>query len=156
MSKAFKRQLERQNDGSTLQLLFKAARRLDEEAIARVARSKGAPRLRRSHTSLLPHIDLEGTRVSDLAERLGVTKQAVSQLVDDLEAMGVLRREVDAADARAKRVLFTDKGRATLLEGLGVLRALEAELTERVGTATMAGLREGVLAILSVIDPPSG
>lgn len=156
MSKAFKRQLERQKDGSTLQLLFKAARRLDEEAIARVARSKGAPRLRRSHTSLLPHIDLEGTRVSDLAERLGVTKQAVSQLVDDLEAMGVLRREVDAADARAKRVLFTDKGRATLLEGLGVLRALEAELTERVGTATMAGLREGVLAILSVIDPPSG
>lgn len=156
MSKAFKRQLERQKDGSTLQLLFKAARRLDEEAIARVARSKGAPRLRRSHTSLLPHIDLEGTRVSDLAERLGVTKQAVSQLVDDLEAMGVLRREVDAADARAKRVLFTDKGRATLLEGLGVLRALEAELTERVGTATMAGLREGVLAILSVVDPPSG
>ncbi|MBK6693163.1 MAG: winged helix-turn-helix transcriptional regulator [Myxococcales bacterium] len=156
MSKTFKRQLERQKDGSTLQLLFKAARRLDEEAIARVARSKGAPRLRRSHTSLLPHIDLEGTRVSDLAERLGVTKQAVSQLVDDLEAMGVLRREVDAADARAKRVLFTDKGRATLLEGLGVLRALEAELTERVGTATMAGLREGVLAILSVIDPPSG
>lgn len=156
MSKAFKRQLERQKDGSTLQLLFKAARRLDEEAIARVARSKGAPRLRRSHTSLLPHIDLEGTRVSDLAERLGVTKQAVSQLVDDLEAMGVLRREVDAADARAKRVLFTDKGRATLLEGLGVHRALEAELTERVGTATMAGLREGVLAILSVVDPPSG
>ena len=156
MSKTFKRQLERQKDGSTLQLLFKAARRLDEEAIARVARSKGAPRLRRSHTSLLPHIDLDGTRVSDLAERLGVTKQAVSQLVDDLEAMGVLRREVDAADARAKRVLFTDKGRATLLEGLGVLRALEAELTERVGTATMAGLREGVLAILSVIDPPSG
>jgi hypothetical protein len=53
------------------------------------SRRAGRPRLRRSHTSLLPHIDLGGTRVTDLAERLGVSKQAASQLVDDLEAIGV-------------------------------------------------------------------
>ena len=47
---------------STLQLLFKAARLVDEEALRRIAAIPGRPSLRRSHTALLPHIDLDGTR----------------------------------------------------------------------------------------------
>src|SRR5690348_16870172 len=85
----FDAELERRKHESTLQLLFKAARLLDEAALARVAEQRGGLRLRRSHTALFPHIDLAGTRITDLAERLGVSKQAVSQLVDDLEELGV-------------------------------------------------------------------
>src|SRR5262245_25267303 len=85
---AFRSELEAVKSASTLQLLFKASRLLDEEAVRRVGTRHGSPKLRRSHTALMPHIDLDGTRMSDLAERLGVTKQAVSQLVDDLEALG--------------------------------------------------------------------
>ena len=139
----YRQRLEAAKQASTLQLLFKASRLLDEEGVRRVARERGAPELRRSHTALLPHIDLEGTRISDLADRLGVTKQAVSQLVDELEALGVVARHPDPGDARARRVAFTPRGRAGLLEGLATLRTLEAELAEGVGEGTMSAFKHG-------------
>src|SRR4051812_49203336 len=114
------RNLEAAKQASTLQLLFKAARLVDEESVRRVAAVEGAPRLRRSHTALLPHIDVEGTRISELARRLGVSKQAVSELIDDLEAAGVVKRSTDPDDARARRVAFTPRGRQGLLDGLAV------------------------------------
>jgi DNA-binding MarR family transcriptional regulator len=148
---AFRASLEAAKNGSTLQLLFKAARLLDERALELVSRSSGR-RLRRSHTSLLPHIDLEGTRITDLAERLGVTKQAVSQLVDELEAIGVLAREADPDDARARRVVFTRLGREGLLEGLALLRDMEDELARSIGDESMAGLRRALIAILTTLE----
>jgi DNA-binding MarR family transcriptional regulator len=143
----FRKELESAKRQSTLQVLFKVARLLDEAALERVARERGAPRLRRSHTSLLPHIDLEGTRVTDLAERVGVTKQAVSQLVDDLEQLGVLARMPDPDDARARRVVFTELGRQGLLEGLAVLRTMEEELAAAIGEERMRDLRTALLSI---------
>jgi DNA-binding MarR family transcriptional regulator len=151
--KSFPQELQARKRESTLQVLFKVARLLDEEALARVAHQSGGPRLRRSHTSLLPHIDLAGTRITDLAERLGITKQAVSQLVDDLEALGVVARVPDPEDARAKRVLFTERGQAGLLEGLSVLRSLEQELAQRIGAQAMADLRSALLAIHDLMEP---
>jgi DNA-binding MarR family transcriptional regulator len=152
---SFRARLEAAKGESTLQLLFKAARLLDERALERAAQRKGRPRLRRSHTSLLPHIDLEGTRITDLAERLGVTKQAASQLVDDLEAVGVLAREPDPDDARARRVVFTRLGREGLLEGLALLRDMERELARSIGDESMAGLRRALVAILATVQPPA-
>ncbi len=149
----FRARLADAKAASTLQLLFRAARLLDEEAVRRVAAKKGRPRLRRSHTSLFPHIDLEGTRVSDLAARLGVTKQAVSQLVDDLEGMGVLERTVDPEDARARLVRFTPLGRAGLLDGLAVLSVLERECAAKIGQSRMHALRAALEAVLEHVDP---
>jgi DNA-binding MarR family transcriptional regulator len=143
----YRAELEVRKRESSLQVLFKVARLLDEEAMRRVADRTGKLRIGRSHTSLFPHIALEGTRITELAERLGVSKQAVSQLVDDLEALDVLTRVPDPEDARAKRVVFTERGRAGLLEGLAVLRALEEELQARVGVKAMAALRTTLLAI---------
>lgn len=150
---AFARELASAKRATTLQVLFKVARLLDEQALARVAQQQGAPRLRRSHTSLLPHLDLEGTRITDLAERLGISKQAVSQLVDDLEELGVVAREPDPEDARARRVVFTARGRTGLLQGLQVLRDLEAELARAVGAARMRELREALLAVHDQLEP---
>jgi DNA-binding MarR family transcriptional regulator len=148
---AFRARLEQEKHGSTLQLLFKAARLLDEQATQRAARQQGAP-LRRSHMSLLPHIDLDGTRITDLAERLGVSKQAASQLVDDLEGFGVVERVADADDARARRVVFTKRGRAGFFEGLALLREMEQELAAAVGAQRMRQLRAALLAILEHVE----
>ncbi|HTV21777.1 MAG TPA: MarR family transcriptional regulator, partial [Polyangiaceae bacterium] len=152
---AFRAELEAAKSESTLQLLFKASRWLDERALELAAQRTGGLRLRRSHTSLLPHIDLEGTRITDLAERLGVSKQAASQLVDDLEAAGVVAREPDPDDARARRVVFTRKGREGLLEGLSLLRDMERELSRAIGEESMAELRRALVAILAALQAPS-
>lgn len=153
----FRAQLDAAKHQSTLQLLFKAARLLDERAIERASAQSSRPRLRRSHTSLLPHIDLDGTRITDLAERLGVTKQAASQLVDDLENIGVLARAPDPDDARARRVVFTPLGRQGLLEGLQLLRDMETELARAIGNDSMAHLRQALLGILASMgsNPPA-
>lgn len=149
---SFARTLDQAKRASTLQLLFRAARLLDEEALRRAAARPGHPRLRRSHASLFPHIDLEGTRITELAERLGVSKQAVSQLVDDLEHMGVLARVPDPDDARAKRVVFTALGRSGLLDGLEVLGSVEHELAARVGAREMEQLKKTLTSVLGVVD----
>lgn len=143
----YRAELEKAKHASTLQLLFRAARLLDEEALRRVAAKPGRPRLRRAHTSLFPHIDLEGTRITDLADRLGVTKQAVSQLVADLEELGVLERASDPNDARARLVRFTPRGRAGLLEGLAVLRELEEDCAKAIGPKRMEELRKALVAL---------
>lgn len=153
---AYRKSLETAKEASTLQLLFKAARLLDEEAVRRVSALEGAPHLRRSHTALLPHIDLDGTRISDLAGRLGVSKQAVSELVDDLEAAGVVQRTVDPDDARARRVLFTPRGLEGLLQGLAVLRELERELSRTVGERAIRQLHDALERILVTIDGGAG
>src|SRR5687767_5992454 len=95
----FREQLAAAKRESTLQVLFKVSRLLDEAAVARVARLRGAS-LRRSHLALFPHIALEGTRISDLADKLGISKQAISKLVDELEQHDVLARTADPEDAR--------------------------------------------------------
>jgi len=143
--------LEAAKARSTVQMLFKAARLLNERAIARV-RSRTNKPVRVAHTALLPHIDLEGTRLTDLARRLGVTKQAAGQLVDELVAMGMLERAADPADARAKLVRFTKRGRAGIFEGLAVLKELEDDIEKLVGAAKMRTLHEVLTAIVRDAD----
>lgn len=104
---------------SLSQLLIKLARRLDEEAIQRLRLQYGVDELTRAHTKLLPHIDIEGTRITELADRLEVSKQAASQRVRELEDMGALERVPDPSDGRAKLVKFADP--QSLFLGLEVL-----------------------------------
>lgn len=139
---------------STLQLLFKAARLLNERAIARVRERTGAD-VRVAHTTLLPHVDLEGTRATEIARRLGVSKQAAGQLIDELVAMGQLERVSDPRDARAKLVRFTTRGRRAMLEGLGVLGELEAELARELGQSRIAALHATLALLVARHDVPS-
>jgi len=145
---AFRATLEAEKARSTLQLLFKAARLLNEDAIARVRDRTGQP-VRVAHTALLPHVDLEGTRLTELARRVGVSKQAVGQLVDELEEMGQLERVPDPDDSRAKLVRFSKRGRKGLLDGLAVLGELEAELVAAVGKPRVAELHDTLAEIVA-------
>jgi DNA-binding MarR family transcriptional regulator len=152
----FRRQLERRKRESTLQLLFKAARLANERSVAHVRRTR--PRsagLRTAHTSLFPHIDLEGTRLTELARRVGTSKQAVAQLVDDLEAMGVVEKHPDPDDGRAKRIRFSEAGRDALLDGLEALEEVEAELAAEIGERRMLALWGALTKLLEVLEPGS-
>ena len=133
---------------SVAQLLFKCARLVNEQAIERVNREAGPnPPLRASHTALFPHLTSDGVRGADLAKKLGVTKQAISQLVAELEYWGVVEQIEDPKDGRAKLIRFTAKGEQSLLHGLRVLGALELELSDKIGKRRMQELHTALLAL---------
>jgi DNA-binding MarR family transcriptional regulator len=143
--------LEKVRDANTGQLLLKAARLWNEQAIERVQAS-GATGFRAAHTRLLPHISPEGIRITELAERVGITKQAVGKLIDDLEAQGVVAREPDPSDGRALRVRYTDRGAKALLQGLGILAELEREVAKTVGKKRMAELNGILSDVVRVLE----
>src|SRR5262245_39508633 len=152
ISDARKQSLARAKQASAGQLLLKAARLLDETAVARVNRAARSAALRPVHTKLFPHIDFEGARLVAIAERLGVTKQAVSQWVSELAGMGVGELIADPDDGRAKRVRFTPRGVEAIHHGLGVLRGIEDEVAARVGARRMAALRETLAELVPALE----
>lgn len=146
----FAHDLERAKAESVGQLLLKAARLWNEEAVRRVQAQ--VPSFRMAHTLLLPHIDLEGTRLTDLAARVGTTKQAVGEIVASLEEQGLLERVADPTDKRAKLVRFTAAGRQNLLVGVGLLREMEAELAGDLGTRRMEALGGTLRRLVEILE----
>jgi DNA-binding MarR family transcriptional regulator len=146
---------EQRKRRSFLQVLFKTARLTNELAIERVREAMGDQRFRAAHTSLFPHINSDGIRLTALAERVGVTKQAVQQLVDEMEAFGVVERVPDPRDGRAKLIRWTEEGREGLDFGLGVLVELEGELAEVVGEGELRGAHEMLLELVAYVESRS-
>lgn len=140
------RELEAKKRASLAQLLFRCARRLNERTLAGL-RSRIGFALRPAHTDLFPHIDLEGTPQTLLAERLGISKQAVHKRVAELRDAGILEVEPDPSDGRTTRVLFSRKRGRTLLDGLAVLVEVDRELAQMLGEARALSLHETLLTL---------
>ncbi|MEM7283836.1 MAG: helix-turn-helix domain-containing protein [Pseudomonadota bacterium] len=60
-----------------------------------------------ARSSVIPYIEPQGTKQSELVRMMGLSKQAVQQLVDDLEREGIVTRKADPDDRRGKIVCFT-------------------------------------------------
>ena len=147
-------QLEARKRASLAQLLFKCARLVNERALARVNEQPAAIPLRPAHTNLLPHLDFEGVRITELARRLDISKQAVSQTIAELELMDVVETIPDPSDGRARLVRFTDKGRQAIFQGLSVLKGIEGEIEKSIGKSKFEALHEALLALEHYLEPP--
>ena len=79
--------------------------------------------------------------IGALGERMGVTQQAASKAVADLERRGYVERVAGAEDARVRSVSLTDRGRAAIEAGRRHRAALEAELAERLGPRRVEAAR---------------
>ena len=95
-----------------------------------------------AHVHITRHLPLEGARLTALAERAGMTKQAMAALVTQCEAWGMVRREDDPRDARARRIVFTASGLAWLLAYQTAVNQAQNELAQAVGdeVATVVAL----------------
>lgn len=107
------------------------------------------------HHNVMAHMSYDGIRLTDLAERAGITKQAMSELVADLERLGYLERTRDPQDRRAKLITFSDRGRAAVVAAGAAFADMEAQLTDRLGARAMATLRRGLLAMAERPLPPA-
>jgi DNA-binding MarR family transcriptional regulator len=135
-------------------LLLQAQRTFNNQAIEKL-RQRGYQGLGVAHTALLPHLDLDGTRITVLAERAGMTKQGMGQLVADLERQGLVTRKPDPADGRATLVQFTDAGWAYLRDAHEVKKELEADYAQILGASGLAELRSLLTALIDHQAPDS-
>jgi DNA-binding MarR family transcriptional regulator len=112
---------------------------MNEELVERLA-DCGHPEVRYPHGNVFQYLDDDGTRVSVLAERAHVTKQAMAQIVGHLEEHGYVERVPDPDDRRAKLVRTTDRGRAVFAVAREFVKEVEARLEERMGQAKVRRL----------------
>jgi DNA-binding MarR family transcriptional regulator len=114
---------------------------------------RGHGAVQRAHIAVLGNVDTEGTRLVELSRRLGVTRQAASQIVREIERRGFLERAADPEDRRAVRVRHTPTGRALLLDALSLMDEIEAGFAELVGTQVMDQMRRALREIADSADP---
>jgi DNA-binding MarR family transcriptional regulator len=135
-------------------LLGHAMRRFDERVLRLMAHNVEVPlalsnlaarsQVSAAHIHITRHLALDGSRLTELADRAGMSKQAMGDLVDQCEAWGLVTRETDAKDARARLVRFTSIGLAWLQAFKEAVAQAEAEFRAEVGpevaTVVMIGL----------------
>ena len=124
-------------------LLGHAMRRFDARVLQLMAHNVEVPlalsnlaardQVTAAHVHITRHLALSGDRLTDLAERAGMTKQAMGNLVDQCEAWGLVTRAPDPLDARARRVCFTPTGLAWLQAFRDAIVQAEAEFRADVG-----------------------
>jgi DNA-binding MarR family transcriptional regulator len=108
----------------------------------------GVDGLRPTHNAVLRFLDEDGTRASVLARRSGLTRQALTQIIDDLEDLGYVARRSDKGDRRAKLVVYTDRGREAFRASRAIIADIERDNERHLGRQRYAHLREG-LAMLA-------
>ena len=132
--------------------LFVVHRALEERAY-RAAVAHGASDLTMAQARLLARVDLQGTRLVELAERALVTKQSAGHLVGQLERAGYVERTPDPADGRARLVRLTPRAHAVVPAADAAVSATLAQWRDHLGDELMGHLVEALAALAEISDP---
>jgi DNA-binding MarR family transcriptional regulator len=111
-------------------------------------RERGHTRLQPSHQVVFASLGRTGTRLTDLSQRAGMTKQAMGQIVDDLERLGYVAREPDPDDGRAKIVRFTTAGLDFVCDAADALDEIWREYSAVLGDRELYQLQSTLLKLL--------
>ena len=133
-----------------------ALQRFDTRVLALMSRNENVPlalsnlaargQLSASHIHITRHLALEGSRLTELAQRAHMSKQAMSKLVDHCEAWGLVTRLSDDRDARARCIVFTPVGLSWLQAYRQAVTQAQAELHTAVGAEVATVIALGLEA----------
>jgi DNA-binding MarR family transcriptional regulator len=133
-------------------LLGLAFRRLIDDLQARLAQA-GFDDVRPAHGFAFQLLSFRSAGVNDLAQHLGVTKQAASQMAEYLEQRGYVLRQPDPQDKRGKIISLTGRGWACIRASEQILAGLEQTAAGQLGPAALTALRD-MLRKLAYDQPP--
>jgi DNA-binding MarR family transcriptional regulator len=130
----------------TRDLLIGALLRFPAQAIhrriIRELNAAGFDELRIPHMAVLQFPGPDRVRPGTLAERAGISKQAMNQLLRSLEGLGYIVRSDAPDEGRARIVHFTSRGRAAYAKVHAILRDIEREWSAGLGPKDFARLKE--------------
>ena len=139
-----------------LAILLRQPFRTMNQGVIDALAERGHPEIRYPHGNVFQYLDDAGTRVSVLAERAQMTKQAMAQLVAHLEDHGYVERVPDPSDGRAKLVQTTARGRAVFAIVREYVAEVDARLSERLGPAKLTRLRASSRSSIGRFSPRRG
>ena len=134
----------------TTPTLMRAARGAYANAIRAGLGAVGIGDLPRNGAFILVGIGADGRTSPDLPTELGVSKQAVSQLIDTLVQRGYLARRADPDDRRRIALEVTGKGREVVEATLGAVAEVDRQLLERVSSTDVEAMRAALRALAQI------
>ena len=108
--------------------------------------------VRAAHFTVFQHLPPEGMRLTTLAESALLTKQTMGYLVDDLEAMGYVKRVPDPTDRRAKLVRLTERGLSVERVVRDVIARMEARWDARMAPGEFAELTRLLRKLIALLE----
>ena len=130
--------------GALLRVPWEAVRRHMLERL----QESGFDDLDAAHLNVFQYPGPQGARPSELAARLGISKQALNYLLGELERLGYLERRADPDDLRSKRVALTARGNSAIAVIREAVGEVESAWAEQLGAERFAQLR-GLLVELN-------
>jgi DNA-binding MarR family transcriptional regulator len=130
--------------------LMRSARGVYAQSIRAQLQLLGIDDLPRNGAFILAGIDTSGGPRADLPGELGVTKQAVSQVVDVLVTRGYLERHGDSGDRRRVVLELTDRGREVVAAVARGVEAVDRQLEERVPPEQIEAMRSALVALTGI------
>ncbi len=130
--------------GFELPFLLVAAFRSLIDELHRTLAENGHDEARPLHGFALQAISPDGSTLSELGRRLGVSKQAAAKTAASLERVGYVCREPDPGDARAVRLRWTARGEEMLALSAAFFEAYHARLAQTLGARQLAELEDGL------------
>ena len=124
--------------------LLMSARQAAVSELHERLRAEGHELIREGHGCVFGFIQEGGSRLTYLAEQSGLTKQAVGEVVDDLQRLGYVERIPDPSDGRAKLVRLTAAGADARERGRSILDEIEQRWADQIGEERMATMREAL------------
>lgn len=130
-----------------LALLLTACTNWVNDEILRRVRAEIGDDIRFHDGYVFQHLLAEPITGSQLAERLGVSQQAASKQIGDLERRGLVERLPHPDDARARRIVLTERGQAAVEAGRIARRAVTTSLRRRLGAGEVDALVSSLGAV---------
>lgn len=117
-----------------------------------VANDRGYPEIKSAHNSVFGTLLEGGSRATDMAERAGITRQSMGEVIRELVGLGILEMKPDPDDRRAKLVTYTAYGRECARAGYQHIVDLEREFAEEFGEQDYEIVRKALERLPSLLE----
>ena len=111
--------------------------------------ARGYTQLSATHLTILSYIDPTGTRIVTLAERAGMTKQSMGDLIRELETQGYVERSPDPYDKRAVIIKLVASNTTFLSDAYNIIAEIQAEYAAALKSSGVEQLRNLLKALLN-------
>jgi len=127
---------------SQIGALLRAPAQAIHRRLVRDLNSAGFSEIMLPHIAVFQYPGPDTVRPSVLAERAGISKQAMNQLLRSLEGSGYLMRGDDGSEGRARQVRLTRRGKAAYAKIIEILTTIEKEWNAELGAKAFTQLKE--------------